>query len=104
MDARQYADEIVAPTIDEFECEPRSTRRCFLACTVTYHMIEYMYSDDKQRKLQRDAFRIESTAFHTIDRVAHGFKHVETKDKALQPPLRAESVQVVSRAGSSAGS
>jgi len=32
MDAKQYADEIVDPTIEEFENDPRSQRRAFLAC------------------------------------------------------------------------
>jgi hypothetical protein len=31
MDAKQFANEIVGPTIDDFEREPRSRRRAFLA-------------------------------------------------------------------------
>jgi hypothetical protein len=42
MDARQYADVIVDPTIAEFESDPRAVRRAYLACVVTFHMIDYI--------------------------------------------------------------
>jgi hypothetical protein len=88
-DARQYADEIVDPTIAEYEQDRRSTRKAFLACVVTFHMIDYLGA--KQR---RKAFRQESPAFATIDRVAHAFKHVTTgnlQDPTL-PPLASDQI------------
>ena len=42
MDAKQFADETVEPTITEFEREPSSRRRAFLACVATFHLIDYL--------------------------------------------------------------
>jgi hypothetical protein len=42
MDAKQFADEIVEPTIAEFERKPSSRRRAFLACAATFHLIDYL--------------------------------------------------------------
>jgi hypothetical protein len=77
MDARQYADMIVDPTIAEFESNPRAVRRAFLACVVTFHMIDYI-THPKGSSARRDEFRKASPAFATIDRVAHALKHVTT--------------------------
>ena len=91
MDATQYADEIMDPTIAEFENDPRSTRRAFLACVATFHMIDYIaHPVDKAQR--RGAFRRESPAFATVDRVAHAFKHMKTQDPKLQPPLASDQV------------
>jgi hypothetical protein len=79
MDAIQFADEIVDPTIAEFESDPRSTRRAFLACVATFHMIDYIMHP-AHAGARREEFRRESSAFATVDRVAHAFKHVTTGD------------------------
>ncbi len=42
MNAHRYLDEIVDPTVKEYESEPTSVRRAMLACIVTYHAIEYL--------------------------------------------------------------
>lgn len=79
MDATQYADEIVDPTIADFEREPRSKRLAFLACVATFHMIDYIQNPAKPNA-RRKEYRRESSAFATVDRVAHAFKHVATGD------------------------
>lgn len=77
MDAKQFADEIMDPTIAEFESDPRSRRRAFLACAVTFHLIDYIAHPSKPAQ-RRKAFRSESPAFAIVERVTHAFKHVTT--------------------------
>src|ERR1700722_3521691 len=77
MDARKYADEIMDPTIAEFESDPRSRRRAFLACAATFHLIDYI-AHPASPVQRRQAFRSESPPFAVVERVAHAFKHVTT--------------------------
>jgi hypothetical protein len=93
MDARQYADVIVDPTIAEFESDPRAVRRAYLACLVTFHMIDYL-THPNQPSARREEFRRTSPAFATIDRVAHALKHVATghPGSSTQKPLAAGQV------------
>jgi hypothetical protein len=88
MDAKQFADEIVEPTIAEFESDPRSRRRAFLACVATFHLMDYIPKSSRQ-KYQR-----ECRAFAAVDRYAHAFKHRETghPDDPLIQPLKPEQV------------
>ena len=92
MDAKQYFSEIVGPTIAEFERNPRSRRHAFLACVATFHVIDYV-----GHRGRREAFCRESPEFATIDRVAHAFKRVGTRDarSPSKPPL--DVGQVVER-------
>ena len=93
IDAKRYADEIADPTIAEFELDPRSPRRAFLACVATFHLIDYIAHPNKAAN-QRVVFRRESQAFAAIDRVAHAFKHVVTghPDSADLQPLASSDV------------
>jgi hypothetical protein len=93
MDAKQYADEIVDPTIAEFENDPRSRRRAFLACAATFHMIDYI-TYPKSPARRREDFRRDCPAFGVVDRVAHAFKHAKTghPQSPTQPPLPAGQV------------
>jgi hypothetical protein len=75
MDARQYADIVVDPTIAEFESDPRSVRRAFLACVVTFHMIDYI-TRPTEPSARRKEFGRASPAFATIDRRS-SFTHAE---------------------------
>jgi hypothetical protein len=72
MDAKRFADEMVDPTIAEFEREPSSRRRAFLACVTTFHLMDYIPKSSRQ-KYQR-----ECPAFAAVDRYAHAFKHKST--------------------------
>jgi hypothetical protein len=38
----RYVDEIVAPTINDFEENPTSVRHAFLGCVATFHAIDYL--------------------------------------------------------------
>jgi hypothetical protein len=74
-DLVRYLDEIVEPTIADFEQNPTSVRHAFLACVATFHSIDYLAYPRKPQPL-RQLFRRQSTDFALVDRVAHAFKHV----------------------------
>jgi hypothetical protein len=42
MTPAEYMREIVIPTVREFRDDPRSQRRAYLACIVTYHLRDYL--------------------------------------------------------------
>jgi hypothetical protein len=84
-DLQSYFTQIVNPTISEFEAEPTSIRRAFLACVVTFHAIDYL-----KAKAQLGQFRKDSRAFAIVDRVAHAIKHVKTRHS--NQPLEAKDV------------
>jgi hypothetical protein len=88
MDAKQFADEIVDPTITDFEREPSSRRRAFLACVATFHLVDYI------PKKPRERYRRECPAFAAVDRYANAFKHSETGDlrNPLIKPLKAGQI------------
>jgi hypothetical protein len=92
LDAKQFADEIVEPTIIEFEKEPWLRRRAFLACVVTNHLVDYIPGSSRQK------YRCECPAFAAVERSANAFKHKSTCGRR---PLRAE--QVFSRPPARAG-
>ncbi len=93
MDAQRYLNEVVHPTISEFEAEPTSTRRAFLACVVTFHTIDYLAHSINLGNL-RENFCRESADFALVDRVAHAFKHVQTGhvNSPSKNPLAADDV------------
>jgi hypothetical protein len=95
LDALHYLDEIVEPTIVEFEREPSSVRRALIACMVTYHAIDYLYSKSERRNaLTRLRGRPE---FALIERVANAAKHaifdgrprLPVENILWRPPARA---------------
>ena len=88
-DMLRYLDEIVEPTIAEFEAAPTSRRRAFLACVATFHSIDYLDPKRGEVRARRDVFRKACKSFAIVERVAHAFKHVRADGP---DPLRAESV------------
>ena len=90
MDAQQYMDEIVDPTITEFKANPASRRHAFLACVTTFHTIDYLTRPQKPGNLRR-SFCDECEDFALVDRVAHAFKHVQSMSPN-QTPLKMENV------------
>jgi hypothetical protein len=92
-DLLRYLDDIVEPTITDFESHPTSVRHAFLACAATFHAIDYLAYPRKSRGL-RQKFRKESADFAIVDDVAHAFKHVVAGDRR-KPSLKAQ--QVISR-------
>ncbi len=93
MDALTYVEQIVAPTITDFEKYRYSRRHAFLACLVTFHTVDYL-EHPKNAANRRKDFRKESKAFAVFDRVAHAFKHVKSgnKNDKHNRPLSVEHV------------
>jgi hypothetical protein len=95
----RYLDEIVEPTIIDFEADPTSRRRAFLACVVTCHAVDYLsFPRDAQKKRQQFSGR--SDAFKIIDNVGQSFKHV-VAGKPAAPRFQAR--HLISRPPGKAG-
>jgi hypothetical protein len=73
-DLLRYLNEVVDPTIKDFEANPTSVRHAFLACLVTFHSVDYLAYPQKSRTA-RVAFR-KNEDFAIVDQVAHAFEHV----------------------------
>ena len=48
----QFLDEVVEPTIRDFEADPTSRRRAFLACAATFHAIDYLAYPSKSAAIR----------------------------------------------------
>ncbi|MDA9506136.1 hypothetical protein XI09_16140 [Bradyrhizobium sp. CCBAU 11386] len=89
MEIDRYFEQIVDPTIADFEANPTSVRHTFLAAVAVFHAIDYLGAGNHRKK-----FRETDPDFALVDRIAHAFKHVHTghpADPNLQP-LSAEDV------------
>ncbi len=75
-DLARYLEEIVDPTIEDFEQHPTSVRHAFLACVAVFHSVDYLAYPRKSQSI-RQQFRRESDSFKVVDQVAHAFKHVQ---------------------------
>ncbi len=89
-DLARYLDEIVAPTIEDFERNPASVRHAFLACVATFHAVDYRAFPRRSQGL-RQKYRARSPEFAIVDKVAHAFKHVITGERN-NPDLKAADV------------
>ena len=93
-DMVQYLDEMVEPTIKDFEENPTSVRHAFLACVAAFHAIDYLAYPRKRPAALRQEFGRRSREFQIVDEVAHAFKHVAVGTRA-NPTLKA--AEVISR-------
>jgi hypothetical protein len=93
MEIERYFEQIVEPTIADFEANPTSVRHAFLAAAVVFHGIDYLVRPADPSAL-RDKFRRENADFAIVDRVAHAFKHVQAghPKNPRNQPLLAEGV------------
>jgi hypothetical protein len=88
MEIKRYFEQIVDPTIADFEANPTSVRHAFLAAVAVFHTIDYLGTGRFRKKFREHA------DFASVDRIAHAFKHVQTghpADPNLQP-LSSEGV------------
>jgi hypothetical protein len=76
-DLERYLEEIVEPTVQDFERHPTSVRHAFLACVATFHAVDYMAHPRRPQTL-RQQWKGQSEAFGRVDEVAHALKHVAT--------------------------
>ena len=85
MTPEEYMRDIMQPTIKELIQNRTSKRHAFLACVVTYHMIDYLCG--KRRKaVLRGEYRLQSAAFAAVDRIAHG--RAEAQSGRARSPSR----------------
>jgi hypothetical protein len=89
-DLRRYLRDFVEPAIADFESNPASVRRAFMACVVTFHAVDYLAHPRRSAPLRQEWNRL-SPAFAIVDDIAHAFKHVKAGNPA-SPDLRAEEV------------
>jgi hypothetical protein len=71
MTSEEYMRDIMQPTIKELAQNRTSKRHAFLACVVTFHMIDYL-SGKRRKAVLRGEYRLQSAAFAAVDRIAHG--------------------------------
>jgi hypothetical protein len=90
-DMLRYLDQMVEPTIRDFEQNPTSVRHAFLACVAVFHAIDYLAYPKKRSATLRQKFQKNSADFAIVDDVAHSFKHVVAGDRR-KPRLTAEQV------------
>jgi hypothetical protein len=90
-DLVRYIEDIVEPTIREFEDHPTSVRHAFIACVAVYHGIDYLAFPRTKPKALKQRFVKQSHDFAIVNRVAHAFKHVAAGPRA-NPSLRASDV------------
>ena len=91
-EVQRYLDEIVEPTIKDFEANPTSERHAFLACVATFHAVDYIgRAERKSPATLRQQFRPECAEFGVVDDVAHAFKHVSV-GKPSAPRLKVSEV------------
>jgi hypothetical protein len=84
-DLAQYLDEIVDPTVADFEANPTSRRHAFLACVVIAHAADYSAGSREEHKRQSKDFRL-------VDQVAHALKHVRSSLHQSQVIVRPPAV------------
>jgi hypothetical protein len=85
MTPEEYMRDIMQPTIKDLVQNRTSKRHAFLACVVTYHMIDYLCG--KRRKaVLRGEYRVQSGAFAAVDRIAHG--RAEAQSGRARSPSR----------------
>jgi len=106
VDGREFFNEIVLPTVEEFSCNPGDIRRGVLACLVLYSLADHYFhanSSDPQRVNLctsagnfRKSLRQSNWAFNQIALIANGTKHVgkEFRDLHLAAPNRCDIMRV----------
>jgi hypothetical protein len=89
-DLAQYLEEIVEPTIKDFEQNPTSRRHAFLACVAVCHGVDHLAYPDDPRTL-RQQFEHQSQEFKIVNDVGHAFKHV-VQGSPANPRMKASEV------------
>jgi len=92
-----YISGFVEPTVKDLVANPASQRHAFIACLVTFHLIDYL-TGRKSRAILRAEFRRQSPAFAAIDRLAHAHKPVQSGEKGAHSRAEDGSNRVMSAA------
>jgi len=86
-DLEHYLDEIVQPTLEDFEANPTSRRHAFLSCVVIAHAVDYL-EHPRQPNQRRNELKDRSKDFRLVDQIAHAFKHVRNSLNQSQVIVR----------------
>jgi hypothetical protein len=95
-DLARYLDEVVEPTIADFEANPTSRRHAFFACVAAFHGVDYLVHPRKPQSL-RLRFNEQSPEFALVDRIAHAFKHVVSGHAASPQRPLLKATEVIAR-------
>jgi hypothetical protein len=90
QDLARYLEEVVDPTVKDFEANPASVRHAFFACVAVFHGVDYL-AYPRSSKALRQQYRQRSQDFALVDTVAHAFEHVQTRRRDA-PNLIASAV------------
>lgn len=96
MNANTFATEIVIPTVKEALKDRGSRRRQYVACIVTYSLIEYIVQD---ATIPKDAVisalrNVCSPALDVVQGVCNGTKHAGSTGKFMFTPGQDRNVPV----------
>jgi hypothetical protein len=83
-EALAFLDDIVDPTIIDFEKHPASRRHAFLACVAAFHCVDYLNLRAGHKNNLRNQFRKENADFAVIERVAQGIAIVKEDNSACR--------------------
>jgi hypothetical protein len=86
-DLERYLEEMVGPTLEDFEANPMSRRHAFLACVVIAHAVDYL-EHPRGPNQRRNKLKKQSKDFRLVDQIAHAFKHVRSSLKQSQVIVR----------------
>jgi hypothetical protein len=89
-DLELYLQEIVEPTVKDFEQHPTSRRHAFIACVAVCHGVDYLAYPKDPRAL-RQQFEHQSLDFKIANDVGHAFKHV-VQGNRNDPRMKASEV------------
>lgn len=83
MTPKEYLEEIVLPTVADYERDTQSRRLAYVACIVTYHMADYLKKAGVE-SLHRDMAENCDAAWSVVGAVANGAKHKDNH-RSRQP-------------------
>jgi hypothetical protein len=89
-DLELYLQEIVEPTVKDFEQHPTSRRHAFLCCVAVCHGVDYLAYPKDPRAL-RQQFEHQSPDFKIANDVGHAFKRV-IQGKRGDPGMKASEI------------
>ena len=84
MTPQIYMNEIVLPTVVEFKREPRSRRRAYLSCVVTFHLKDHLKAAG-ETGIEQTMRTAAGDAFDVVRGLCNGTKHVQTDQTHLIP-------------------
>jgi hypothetical protein len=78
MNAAEYVNEIVVPTLRESRDEPRSRRRAYLAAITLFHVKDYLQIQGESG-IEQTMRASAPVTFDAVHGICNGTKHGETK-------------------------